>query len=259
MEILDTFLNAFFANGEIILAFFAIAILYSSVGFGGGSSYIALLSLFGLPFVEMRALALFCNITVVSGNIYGFIKRKEYQWKKVLPLVLMSIPLAYLGGKMEINKTYFTVLLSITLIVAAVFMLLANYAKTKATDSRPNSLKDFSFGGIVGFISGMIGIGGGIFLAPLLHITKWDTPKKIAATSSLFIFVNSIAGLIGQAQNVNFYFEPKFAIILIITVFIGGQIGSRMQEKLISPILLKRITAILILSVGIKLLIEHFF
>jgi uncharacterized membrane protein YfcA len=160
---------------------------------------------------------------------------------------------------MEINKTYFTVLLSITLIVAAVFMLLANYAKTKATDSRPNSLKDFSFGGIVGFISGMIGIGGGIFLAPLLHITKWDTPIKIAATSSLFIFVNSIAGLIGQAQNVNFYFEPKFAIILIITVFIGGQIGSRMQEKLISPILLKRITAILILSVGIKLLIEHFF
>lgn len=259
MEILNLLLNTLTVNWQIIVAFFVIAVLYSSVGFGGGSSYLAVLSLFGLPFIQMRALALICNITVVSGNIYGFIKRKEYQWRKVLPLILISVPLAFLGGKTSINKTHFSIFLAITLILAAIFMLIAHYVKPPVKNSRPNSLKDFSFGGIVGFISGMVGIGGGIFLAPLLHLTKWATPKKIAASASLFIFANSIAGLIGQSQNPTFYFEPVFTSILVLTVFIGGQIGSRMQEKIISPILLKRMTALLILFIGIKLLIEHLF
>lgn len=258
MEIITILTNTAIENWQIIIAFFVIAVLYSSVGFGGGSSYLAILSLFSLPFVQIRAIALICNIIVVSVNILGFIKNNSYVWKKVLPLALVSVPLAFIGGRININQQYFTILLAVTLIIAAIFMLMANTVKNKEKTTRENSYKDFSFGGIVGFTSGMVGIGGGIFLAPLLHLTKWDTPKKIAATSSLFIFVNSIAGLIGQSQNPQFTFEPYLTSSLILTVFVGGQIGSRMQEKIISPNLLKNLTAGLVLLVGIRLLFKYF-
>ena len=234
-----------------------IAILYSSVGFGGGSSYLAVLSLFSIPFIEMRAIALICNVTVVSSNVIGFIKNKQFNWRKVLPLALFSIPLAFLGGKIKVENEYFKIFLALTLIVAAAFMLIANKVKNTSKETRINSFQDFSFGGLVGFISGLIGVGGGIFLAPLLHITKWDTPKKIAAASSLFILVNSISGLVGQAQNPNFYFEPYLTFTLVVSVFLGGQIGSKLREKIISPTVLKKMTAILILLAGIRLLLKH--
>lgn len=251
------FFTTLIANWEIVISFFIIAILYSSVGFGGGSSYLAVLGFFGLPFVEIRAISLICNITVVSTNVLRFIKNKAYNWKKIMPLVLVSIPMAFIGGKLKINSQNFMIFLAIILIIAAFFMLVGKYVK-ESRETRKNSFKDFIFGGSVGFISGLVGIGGGIFLAPLLHITKWDTPKKIAAASSIFILVNSFFGLLGQAQNPQFHFEPYLTSILVLTVFLGGQIGSRMREKLISPKLLKIMTAILILFVAVKLIVEKF-
>ncbi len=249
-------LNAILLNWEIILLFFVIAILYSSVGFGGGSSYLAILALTGLAFIQIRAIALLCNIVVVTGGTYIFAKNGHYNWKKVLPLVLLSVPMAFVGGYLKISQMFFFVLLGITLLVAALLMWFSkNISNFQLKNKKKKStIKDASIGGTIGFISGMVGIGGGVFLAPVLHLTNWDTPKKIAATSSFFILVNSISGLIGQFQNPDFFIEPKITFILMFTVFIGGQIGSRLSANFISSFVLKRITAIIIAIVGIRIL-----
>jgi len=249
----------FISNWEIIALFFLIALLYASVGFGGGSSYLAVLALTSLAFTHIRAIALLCNIVVVSGGTYIFIKNNLFDWKKILPLVFMSVPMAFLGGYLKISQTFFFVLLGITLFAAAILMWTSKYILKKSDISNhKNSItKDISYGGGIGFVSGMVGIGGGVFLAPLLHLTKWDTSKRIAATSSFFILVNSIAGLGGQYLNPNFSIEPTITIILMFTVLIGGQIGSRLSVKFITPIKLKKATALLIAFVGIRILWKY--
>ncbi len=251
--------EAFILHYEIVLLFFVIAILYSSVGFGGGSSYLALLTLTSIAFVEIRAIALLCNIVVVTSGTIIYAKNGFYNWKKVIPLVALSTPLAFIGGSLKISQTFFFILLGITLITAAVFMWISKYINkiSKEINWKKSILKDASFGGFIGFISGMVGIGGGIFLAPLLHLTNWDTPKKIAATASFFILVNSIAGLVGQFQNPDFSIEPTIVILLMITVFLGGQIGSRLSAKKVAPLFIKKSTAILIAIVGFRILWKH--
>lgn len=245
-------------NFLIISVFFLIAILYSSVGFGGGSSYLAVLALTGIVYTQIRSTALLCNIAVVLGNVLLYQKQNVYNWKKVIPLVSLSIPLSFIGGYLKINQTIFFILLGCTLLFAAITMWLSNRIISRDEASKNSTIKNSSYGGIIGFISGMVGIGGGIFLAPLLHLTHWDTPKKIAATASFFILVNSIAGLIGQYVNPDFIIDWKLTSILLITVFIGGQIGSRLSNKFFSPIHLKKATAILIAFVAIRILFKYF-
>ncbi|CAL2103236.1 putative membrane transporter protein [Tenacibaculum sp. 190130A14a] len=238
----------------IISLFFIIALLYSSVGFGGGSSYLAVLALTGIAYTQIRSTALLCNIIVVSGNVFLYVQQKQYNWRKVIPLVVFSIPLAFIGGFLKISETFFFVLLGITLLFAAITMWLSK----KITASKEiNIQKNAAYGGVIGFISGMVGIGGGIFLAPLLHLTNWDSPKKIAATASFFILVNSISGLIGQYTNPTFTIDWNLTSILLVTVLIGGQIGSRLSNKLFTPIQLKKATAILIAFVSIRILIKY--
>ena len=244
----------------IILLFFIVSILYSSVGFGGGSSYLAILALTGIVFTQIRATALLCNIIVVTGNVYLFILRKEIDWKKIIPLVLISIPLAFLGGKLKISQYLFFILLGFTLVFAAITMWISKkIISSDKHQTKTNTPKNIAFGGVIGFISGMVGIGGGIFLAPLLHLTNWDTPKKIAATASLFILVNSVAGLVGQYSNPDFFIDWNLTSFLLITVLVGGQIGSRMSNTYFTPIQLKKATAILIAFVGIRILLKYFF
>jgi uncharacterized membrane protein YfcA len=251
--------TVFMENWETITLFFVIAILYASVGFGGGSSYLAILALAGFAYIQLRAISLLCNIVVVSGGTYIFAKNGHYNWRKVIPLVALSIPLAFLGGYLEINKTIFFIILGFTLIFAAILMWLSKYVVSETAKSTKfrSKLKDGAIGGFIGFVSGMVGIGGGIFLAPFLHLTKWDTPKRIAATASFFILVNSLAGLFGQLQNPEFYFEPNIAFLLMVTVFFGGQIGSRLSASKIAPVVIKRTTALLIAFVGIRILFKY--
>jgi uncharacterized membrane protein YfcA len=242
----------------VILLFFIIAILYSSVGFGGGSSYLAILAIAGIAFTQIRSTALICNIAVVTGNILLYYRKGRYNWKKVLPLALVSVPMAFLGGFLKISQTFFFVLLGFTLLFAAITMWISRSFVSRASSFQRNKpLENIGYGGIIGFISGMVGIGGGIFLAPLLHLRQWDTPKKIAATASFFILVNSISGLAGQILNPNFLIDWSLTGILLITVFIGGQIGGRLSQQYFSPIQLKKATAILIAFVGIKILWNH--
>lgn len=256
---LSSLFTVFIDNWEVVSLFFIAAILYSSVGFGGGSSYLAILALTGLAFIQFRAIALLCNIVVVSGGVYIYAKNDHYNWKKVIPLVLLSVPFAFLGGYIKIDQTAFFSLLGIVLILAAFFMWISKYivSKTKESTKVTSKLKDGGIGGLIGFISGMVGIGGGVFLAPLLHLTNWDTPKRIAATTSFFILANSIAGLLGQYQNSDFYFEPNIAFLLMVTVFFGGQIGSRLSATMIQPFVIKRMTAVLIAVVGIRILFKY--
>ena len=253
----------FTQNWAVILLFFVVAILYSSVGFGGGSSYLAILALTSLGFIQFRAISLLCNITVVSGGTYVYFKKGYFNWKKIIPLAFLSVPLAFLGGYLKISQKLFFVLLGVTLVVAALSMWISKYVKSKPVQDESSVVKDSFIGGFIGFISGMVGVGGGVFLAPILHLSNWDTPKRIAATTSFFILVNSIAGLVGQyysrSVGTDFYFEPNITLVLMLVVFIGGQIGSRLSVSKISPIVLKRITAVLIAFVGLKTLFEHLF
>ncbi|REH52468.1 hypothetical protein C7448_103203 [Tenacibaculum gallaicum] len=258
--VISLFLDVLSANWYIILLFFIVAILYSSVGFGGGSSYLAVLALTGLLFTQIRATALLCNVMVVTGNVLLYIQQKQYDWKKVIPLTLFSIPMAFLGGFLRISQTFFFILLGFTLLFAAITMWVSNKAVTNNNKTSDLSLtKNAGYGGVIGFVSGMVGIGGGIFLAPLLHLTNWDTPKKIAATASFFILVNSISGLIGQYTNPEFSIDWGLTSILLVTVFIGGQIGSRMSNQFFTPAQLKKATAILIAFVSIRILIKYLF
>jgi len=248
------------ANWYIILLFFAVSVLYSSVGFGGGSSYLAILALTGIAYTQIRSTALLCNIIVVTGNVIFFQRQRLYNWKKVLPLVVFSVPMAFLGGYLKISQTFFFILLGFTLFFAAITMWISKKVDTKNDSATDVSLiKNASYGGIIGFISGMVGIGGGIFLAPLLHLTHWDIPKKIAATASIFILVNSMSGLLGQYFNPDFMVDWSLTSILLITVLIGGQIGGRLSNRLFSPIQLKKATAILIAFVSLRILIRDLF
>lgn len=180
--------------------------------------------------------------------------------EKITPLVLLSIPLAFLGGKIKISQQFFFILLGFTLLFAAITMWLSRrIIASNEINANSKPLKNGVFGGVIGFISGMVGIGGGIFLAPLLHLTNWDTPKKIAATASVFILVNSIAGLVGQYSNPSFIIDWNLTSILLITVLIGGQIGSRISNTYLTPIQLKKATAILIAFVSIRILIKYLF
>jgi len=251
---LDILLN----DWQLPILFFSVALLYSSAGFGGGSSYLAILALSSIAYTEMRAIALLCNIVVVCSNVFLYYKEKMIDFKKIIPLVIFSIPMAYVGGHLKITEKLFFILLGFTLLFASITMWISKKIYTENyVLGKPNFIKNAGLGGIIGFISGMVGIGGGIFLSPFLHLTNWDTPKKIAATSSIFILVNSLAGLSGQLTYVNFKINWQLTSMLLIAVFIGGQIGNRLSSKFFSPILLKKVTAILIAFVSIRILLKY--
>ena len=245
-----------FSNWHIVLSFFTIAILYASVGFGGGSSYIAILAITSLSYTEIRATALICNIVVVFNSFILFYKNGFYNFKKTLPLVFTSIPLAFIGGYVRIEEKIFFILLGTALLIAGGLMLIKNKTidREEINKNRTNNL---FYGGFIGFISGMVGIGGGVFLAPLLHLTKWDTSKRIAATTTLFILVNSISGLGGQITNPEFHINPTLTFILATSAILGGQIGSRIGIHIIKQNTLKKGTAVLIIFIATKILWEH--
>ncbi|NJN78645.1 MAG: sulfite exporter TauE/SafE family protein [Saprospiraceae bacterium] len=234
----------------LIPIFFTISVIYSAAGFGGGSSYLAILALFPLEFTEVRMLALLCNIVVVSGSVYVFYKHGFLNFRKVLPLILLSVPFAYLGGRLEINQEIFFIVLGITLLIAGILMLVNNTEKTVKLPLYTNGI----IGGGIGFLSGLVGIGGGIFLSPLLYLSRWAEAKVIATTTACFILVNSISGLIGQISANGFNLDFKLTTLLLITVLIGGQIGSRLTATKINPKIVRQITAFLILFVALKIL-----
>ncbi len=243
---------------ELIILFFLIAFVYSSVGFGGGSSYLALLALFGIDFLSLRAIALLCNITVVSGSVIIYWRRGLILWNKIWPLIIISVPAAFIGGYLRISEPTFFTLLGFTLIVAAIAMFIKSDENLTEPTSVTSGVKAGTIGGSIGFLSGIVGIGGGIFLSPLLHLMKWDRSIVIASTASVYILFNSIAGLMGQAHNLDISsMDISLIVSLMIAVFVGGQLGVRVGIFKFRVSSLRKITAILIFIVGIRVLIKY--
>jgi uncharacterized membrane protein YfcA len=238
----------------LVFSFFTIALIYSSVGFGGGSSYLALLAVMGVHFEIIRSAALLCNIIVVTGGTYIFWKEGKLDLKKSWPFITASIPLAFIGGLWRIEESAFFILLGISLIIASLLLWMQ---PVQLKDHRSeNPFLNPVLGGSIGLLSGLVSIGGGIFLSPILHLLNWAESKKISALASLFILVNSISGLAGQvtwSEGIDWGFIAP----LLIAVFIGGQIGSRVGAKKFDPIYIKRITAGLILIAAINMLKDY--
>ena len=245
----------------LLLSFFCIALIYSSVGFGGGSSYLALLafSVFALPFPLIRSTALFCNIVVVTGGVYVFYKEGKISWKEIWPYIVTSVPMAYIGGFWPIRQNTFFILLGITLLVVP-FLLWFQPEEIRTT-SKPKWLESnvwkTAIGAAIGLLSGLVGIGGGIFLSPVLHFLRWSEAKKISALASVFILVNSIGGLAGQFNQGLPELSWRFLFPLLMAVLVGGQIGSRLGARKFNPIYIKRITAVVIFLAGLIILKDH--
>ena len=235
-------------------SFFAIALVYSSVGFGGGSSYLALMAVMGVAPETMRPSALLCNIVVVVGGTYIFGKAGHLDIRKSWPFIVASIPFAFLGGYWKISEHIFFVLLGSTLVLASIALWIQpNDGTRKLSENLPLNVA-LSSG--VGFLSGLVSIGGGIFLSPILHLSKWDTARKISALASVFILANSISGLAGQFMR-KATIDWMFILPLLAAVLIGGQIGSRLGANKFNPIYIRRITALLILAAGINILKDN--
>ncbi len=244
---------------EIIGIFLLIAFVYASVGFGGGSSYLAILTLYGFEFQEMKFTALICNIIVVTGGTIIFIRNLQMDWKKILPLVAASVPMAFIGALLKLSEDTFFIILGCSLVAASILLWLKNrqLADNEAIEHTPNNLRDCLIGGGIGLLSGMVGIGGGIFLSPILNLMKWDTPKKIAATASFFILVNSLSGIVGQLSSHTDYVNFTRVGILCAAVFIGGQLGSRMGAVKFNHLVVRRVTAVVVFVAGVEVLIKH--
>ena len=219
------------ANWHIILLFFTVAILYSSVGFGGGSSYLAILALTGIIFTQIRATALLCNIVVVSGNVFLYYRHKKLDWKKILPLILFSVPLAYLGGTLEVDASIYKKILAV-LLIFAILKMLNVFGKEKSNIKQIKLWQGLIVGGIIGFFSGLIGIGGGIILTPVILLLHWGKMKEAAAVSALFIWVNSASALIGQF-SIGVTLE-KESFFLVAIALIGGVLGGYYGSKKIN-------------------------
>ena len=242
------------------ILFFVTAILYASVGFGGGSTYLALLLILNVPYYIFPVIALICNIFVVSGNSFNYIRAGNLNLKLLIPYLIGSIPLAYIGGSLQIDKNLFEIFLFLVLAFAGT-MLLINF---KSYDDEDTTYKDIPIiisiliGGILGFVSGVVGVGGGIFLSPILFLIKAGKPKHIVTAASLFILVNSIAGVIGQLTKNIVLTEVSNYWYLFLAVMIGGHIGNFLNLKIFPTRILALVTAMLVLFVSIRMGVKLF-
>ena len=239
----------------LAILFFITSILYSSVGFGGGSTYLALLLIWGVPYSIFPLIALSCNIIVVSGNCFNYIRSGNLNLKLLIPYLAGSIPLAFIGGSLPVDKQLFEILLFLVLLIAGIFLLL-NF---KSYDDNEENYRKIPFiisifiGGILGFVSGVVGIGGGIFLSPILFLIRAARPKHIITAASLFILINSASGIIGQLTKNYVLTEIQNYWPLLVVVLIGGQLGNFLNLKVFPTRILALVTSGLVLFVAVRI------
>ena len=200
-----------------------VAFLYASVGHGGASGYLALMSAFSFPMTFMKPTALVLNILVSAVSFYFYYREKNFKWNLFYPFALSSIPFSFVGGYLKIDAFYYKIILA-TVLVFAVMRLLGFFGKEKNTINEINLPLALGFGALIGFLSGLLGIGGGIILSPVLLLLGWATMKQAAAVSALFILTNSISGLFGFVSQGGTL--PESSLVLIGVVFIGGLLGA---------------------------------
>lgn len=240
----------------LALAFLATALLYASVGFGGGSTYAALLAWYGLDYRLLPIVALACNIVVVAGGTIRFARAGVTPWRGALVLTALAAPAALLGGLTPIDETSFLFLLGLSLILTGAAMFLPVSEGGEEKPARLAKLAPF-VAAPIGYLAGLVGIGGGIFLAPLLHLARWNSARAIAATASLFILVNSLFGLVGQIAKQGpaaIGGAVDAALPLLVAVAVGGQVGSLLAVRVLPVRWVRWLTAVLVIFVGGRLL-----
>jgi hypothetical protein len=242
----------------LALLFFATALLYSAAGFGGGSTYTALLVLSAVDYRAVPILSLLCNVLVVSVGTWRFARRGHFDWRRSWPLFVTSVPAAWIGGQLMIGETMFVAALGVALLTAGLLMLWQPAWQRAEEPVAKSRWIEPTVGAVLGFVAGVVGIGGGIFLAPLLYMLRWGPPKRIAATCAAFILVNSLAGLAGQASK---GLAATGAVIgehwlLFPAVAAGGMIGATLGSDRLDPKWVRVLTALLILYVAAKLLLR---
>ncbi|MEL6113197.1 MAG: sulfite exporter TauE/SafE family protein [Pseudomonadota bacterium] len=246
----------------LALMFFLTALVYAAVGFGGGSTYNALLVLHGTDYTLLPVIALLCNMVVVIGGVHMFHRHGHLSVSRLTPYLALSIPAAWLGGRMSMPETLFVGVLGLALVANSIAM--AFEPKRPDETKRKMPLAPLQVDGRlaavsipIGFLAGLVGIGGGVFLTPLLYRLRWGTPKTIAAAASLFILLNSAAGLVGQLMKAPLAqivegLAPYF--LLFPAVAIGGAAGSLLANRVLPDAIIRRLTALLLLYVGVRLL-----
>ena len=241
--------------------FFATAALYATVGFGGGSTYTALLVMMDDAIWRIPIIALICNITVVAAGSYLAVTRRAFVWQHAAPFFIASVPLAFMGGLIALRDETYITLLAISLLLAGLRLLLIGDKDIIASPTQSTG-KAIAIGGALGLLSGMVGIGGGIFLAPILYYLRWADSKTITALCSFFILVNSLAGLAGQLVKNGAGVIPEIAEValpLMAATFLGGLLGARLLLEYLSPNKIQQITALLIIFVATRLLLQLYF
>lgn len=231
-----------------------VALIYASVGFGGGSTYTALLGLWGVDYKLIPVISLLCNIIVVTGGSIRFVRAGLVKWPQVVPLLVVSAPLAFVGGLVPLKQSLFLMILGGALLLSAIALVAQPDKMAPRKLSRPVLL---SVSAGVGLLAGLSGIGGGIFMAPVLHLVRWDNARRIAACASLYILINSITGLAGQIIKAGpqslagpaWQYWP-----LLLAVLVGGQIGSMLGMRFLTPRLLRTLTALLVGYAAVRLL-----
>ena len=245
----------------LIFLFFVTAALYASVGFGGGSTYNALLVLSGVDYRILPAIALTCNIIVVAGGTFAFSRSGNLRLGRIAPFLITSIPAAWAGGRIPVSEILFIGALGFSLLAAGLHLALDRNRDVDAEQKPAPAALAWIVGGFIGFLSGLVGIGGGIFLAPVLYLIRWGKPKEIAGACSVFILVNSLSGLTGQLMKLG-DMEALAMIsaywMLFPAVLLGGQVGSRLANVGLSSLTIKRLTAALILYVSARLLLRWY-
>jgi hypothetical protein len=234
----------------LAVGIFVVALLYSSVGHAGASGYIAVMSLLSVAPEAIKPTALTLNILVATIAALQFWRAGHFTWRLFWPFAILSVPFAFLGGYLNLPTQYFKILLGIILIYSAAHLVLR--PPPEQEPRRPSLGQSIASGSSIGFLSGLTGTGGGIFLTPLLLFMHWARAKQAAAVSALFILVNSAAGLAGNLSGTRSY--PAFALVLVAAAGTGGLIGSYFGSRRFDPAVIKRALALVLLIAGSKLI-----
>lgn len=238
----------------LLLSFFLIALAYASVGHGGASGYLAALSFFALRPDEMAATALTLNLVVASLSLVSFVRAGHFNGRITWPFVVASAPAALIGGLIPVSSHLYARLLAVALCVAA-WRLAMDPRETAVPSSRTPSLAvTVPVGAGIGWLSGAVGVGGGIFLSPLLLLLRWATPKQTAASAAAFILVNSAAGLAGRAARSGLAYGTLWPLLL--AAILGGWLGAHLGANHFSGRTLKRLLAVALLVASVKLLLR---
>lgn len=240
----------------VIPFFFIIALVYSSAGFGGGSLYLALLANSGLASSHVRMLALSCNALVTLQGGFHYQWKKLIPWKKLLPLLSVSIPASLLGATIRLDDASYFIALAFCILIAAIAMCAQSFVVRSADRKTLSGFVIIPASGVIGFLAGITGIGGGIYLSPLLYLSQWGNEKEIAAASSLFILLNSVAGLTGQSI-VHGFSISQMDLWFFVAVVGGGAIGSRLVTSVLNLAAIRWLTIGIMFFASVRILIKY--